>query len=130
MKHSTRAWLLAVCVLGAGLDTAAAQTPEQNAAAYHRAIAAAERTMHAWLRDADPATGLMPDRVNTDARIATPHNFAADLYPYLILTARLTDPALYEGRMLEMLRQEVRFMTAEASVPGSRDLRAVRIRYG
>jgi hypothetical protein len=100
------------------------QTPEANGAAYARAIAASERTLQAWLRDADPATGLMPDRVDGEARVATPHNFAADLYPYLILTARLTDPALYDGKMLEMLRQEVQFMTAEASLPGNRDLRA------
>ncbi len=111
-----------VMVLAAG-GVAAAQTPERNADAYARSIAAAERLMHAWLRAADPATGLMPDRLGTEARVATPHNFAADLYPYLILTARLTDPALYEGRMLEMLRHEVRHMTADASVPGPLDLR-------
>ena len=90
-----------------------AQTPAENGVAYARAIAAAERTMQAWLRDADPKTGLMPDRLDGDSRVATPHNFAADLYPYLILTARLTDPALYEGRMLEMLRNEVRYTTAD-----------------
>ena len=113
------------CLLAAVLSPtlASAQTPAQNADAYQRAIAAAERTLHAWLRDADAATGLMPDRVSGDARVATPHNFAADLYPYLILTARLTDPGLYEGRMLEMLRQEVRHMTVAASVPGNLDLK-------
>lgn len=113
------------CVLAAALvpNAAEAQTPAQNADAYQRAVGAAERTLHAWLRDADPVTGLMPDRVSGDARVATPHNFAADLYPYLILTARLTDPALYEGRMLEMLRQEVRHMTVAASVPGNLDLK-------
>jgi hypothetical protein len=117
--------LLSLLLLAAALSPAlaAAQTPARNADAYQRAIGAAERTLHAWLRDADPATGLMPDRVSGDARIATPHNFAADLYPYLILTARLTDPALYEGRMLEMLRQEVRHMTVAASVPGNLDLK-------
>ena len=87
--------------------------PRENGVAYQRAIAAAERTLQAWLRDADPKTTLMPDRVDGTARVATPHNFAADLYPYLILTARLTDPALYEGRMMEMLRNEVRYMTAD-----------------
>ena len=99
-----------------------AQTPERNAEDYQRAIAASERTLHAWVRDADAKTTLMPDRLDGTARVATPHNFAADLYPYLILTARVTDPALYDGRMLEMLRNEVRYMTVEASVPGNRDL--------
>jgi hypothetical protein len=104
-------------------STASAQTPRENGEAYARAIAAAERTMQAWLRDADPKTGLMPDRLDGEARVATPHNFSADLYPYLILTARLTDPALYEGRMLEMLRREVQHMTVAGSVPGDLDLR-------
>ncbi len=103
---------------------AAAQTPAENGVAYARAIAAADRTLQAWLKDADPKTGLMPDRLDGEARVATPHNFSADLYPYLILTARLTDPPLYEGRMLEMLRNEVRYMTAAASVPGNLDLRS------
>ncbi len=121
--HMRLATLVLVCVACMSAAPTGAQTPEQNAIAYARAIAAAERTMHAWLRAADPATGLLPDRLATEARVATPHNFAADLYPYLILTARLTDPALYEGRMLEMLRQEVQHMTVDASVPGNLDLK-------
>ena len=51
--------------------------------------------------------------------MATPHNSGADLYPYLVLTAQLTDPDLYQGRMLEMLRNEVRYTSAQASVPGN-----------
>lgn len=112
--------LLASSVLAA--TPCRAQTPEQHGAAYARAMAAAERTLHAWLRAADPTTTLMPDRVTGEARVATPHNFAADLYPYLILTAKLTDPPLYGGKMLEMLRNEVRYTTASGSVPGNYDL--------
>ena len=115
-----RVIVIGYMVLQGGL--ASAQTPALNADAYHRAMQAADRTMQAWLRDADPRTGLLPDRVNGQARIATPHNFAADLYPYLILTARLTDPALYDGRMMEMLRAEVQHMTVAGSVPGNLDL--------
>ena len=115
-----------MCALGLALcatQTASAQTPQENGVAYARAIAAAERTMQAWLRDADPKTGADARSRRRRRRVSTPHNFAADLYPYLILTARLTDPALYEGRMLEMLRNEVRYMTADGSVPGNLDLR-------
>src|SRR3954470_4285987 len=116
-------WMGALAVALFATPPAAAQTPSENGVAYARAVAAADRTLQAWLKDADPKTGLMPDRLDGDARVATPHNFSADLYPYLILTARLTDPPLYEGRMLEMLRNEVRYMTAAASVPGNLDLR-------
>ena len=114
--------LIGSALLGVATPRVLAQTAERNAEAYQRAIAASERTLQAWLRDADAKTTLMPDRLDGTARVATPHNFAADLYPYLILTARLTDPALYEGRMMEMLRNEVRYMTVDGSVPGNRDL--------
>ena len=58
--------------------------------------------MHAWLKHADAKTLLLPDRTNYKDRIYTPHNSGADLYPYLILTSRLTDPEIYSGRMLHM----------------------------
>lgn len=115
-----------LCVLAmwlAGESGALAQSARDNAADYARAIAAADRLLQAWLRDADPKTTLMPDRVDGEARVATPHNFAADLYPYLILTARLTAPDILQGRMMEMLRNEVRFMTVDGSVPGNLDLK-------
>ena len=70
---------------------------------------------------ADPRTTLLPDRLDAGSStwIYTPHNSGADLYPYLVLTSQLTDPDLYEGRMLEMLRNEIRFTSAQASVPGN-----------
>ena len=51
---------------------AAAQTPAENGVAYARAIAAADRTLQAWLSDADPKTRLMPDRLDGEARVAHP----------------------------------------------------------
>ena len=119
--------IAAWCLRFVAAAPVAAQTLDDNAAAYHRAMSAAVQTMQAWLHDADPKTTLMPDRLSGATRVATPHNFAADLYPYLILTARLSDPALYEGRMLEMLRNEVRYMTSDASVPGDLDLATGRL---
>ncbi len=53
----------------------------------------------------------------------TPHNSGADLYPYLILTADLTQPELLDGRLLQMLRNEVRYTTTTmGSVPGALNL--------
>jgi hypothetical protein len=115
--------VLACVLVAACAAPALAQTPQQNGVDYARAMAAADRTLEAWLRDADPATTLMPDRVDGEARVATPHNFAADLYPYLILTARLTNQAVYDGRMMEMLRNEVRYTTVDGAVPGNLDLK-------
>jgi hypothetical protein len=77
--------------------------------------------LQAWLPHADTRTLLLPDRPTIAAKelTYTPHNSGADLYPYLILTAELTDPTLYRGRLLEMLRNEVRYTTVQGSIPGN-----------
>ena len=92
-----------------------------NGAEFEAAIAATRRLLHVWLSHADPRTLLLPDRLEADRSkwIYTPHNSGADLYPYLILTAQITDPDLYEGRMIEMLRNEIRYTSAKGSVPGN-----------
>ena len=81
---------------------------------------ASQRVLQAWLNHADPETLLLPDRPARGSPgkwIYTPHNSGADLYPYLILTAQLTDPDLYHGRLMEMLRNEVRYTTVQRSIP-------------
>jgi hypothetical protein len=100
----------------------------ENARRFDEIAGRMDRLMKAWLAHADPRTLLLPDRLpggsrglkpNDRARLYTPHNSGADLYPYLILTSHLTDPELFHGRMLEMLRNEVRYTTVEDSVPGN-----------
>ena len=93
--------------------------PESFGAQHERALAASQRLMKAWLRHADPKTLLLPDRPLDAKPVYTPHNSGADLYPYLILTARLTDPDLYAGRMREMLRNEIRYTAAADGAPGN-----------
>jgi hypothetical protein len=102
-------------------STRPAATPEANARRFERAVHASERVLQAWLKHADPDTLLLPDypAVDRGKAIYTPHNSGADLYPYLILTAQLTDPELYEGRLMEMLRNEVRYTTVARSIPGN-----------
>ncbi len=92
-----------------------------RAGQFERAVGAAQRLLQAWLRAADPVTLLLPDRVDAPREkwIYTPHNSGADLYPYLILTAQMTNPELYRGRMMEMLRNEVRYTNAKGAVPGN-----------
>ena len=90
-----------------------------------------QRLLRAWLTHADPRTTLLPDRIpggpgglaaDDTRRLYTPHNSGADLYPYLVLTAHLTDPGLYRGRMLEMLRNEIRYTTVQHSIPANLEL--------
>jgi hypothetical protein len=92
-----------------------------NGVRFETTVAAARRLLQVWLTHADARTLLLPDRLDGDRAkwIYTPHNSGADLYPYLILTAQLTDPDLYNGRMLEMLRNEVRYTSTTGSVPGN-----------
>jgi hypothetical protein len=101
--------------------SAAIERARANGLQFEQAVAASRRVLHAWLKQADPRTLLLPDRLEGDRAkwIYTPHNSDADLYPYLVLTAHLTDPELVEGRLLEMLRNEVRYTSAKASVPGN-----------
>src|SRR5262245_29015912 len=119
---SVAAALAALTVsLSAQPSTRPVATAEANARRFERAVHASERVLQAWLKHADPDTLLLPDYPTVDRgkSIYTPHNSGADLYPYLILTAQLTDPDLYEGRLMEMLRNEVRYTTVQRSIPAN-----------
>ena len=98
---------------------------------FERAVTAMHRVLQAWLAQADARTLLLPDRLQgpgsgrapgDDSRVYTPHNSGADLYPYLVLTSELTDPDLFRGRMMEMLRNEIRYTNTPSGIPGNLNL--------
>ncbi len=100
-----------------------------NGSRVEELLGRARRVLHAWLRHADPETLLLPDYLPSfgsggSARplVYTPHNSAADNYPYLIATAWFTDRAIYEGRMRDMLRNEIRFTNDANGLPRPLDL--------
>jgi hypothetical protein len=64
-----------------------------NGQCFEEDVAACQRVLKTWLTHADPKTLLLPDNPGAEHAkwIYTPHNSGADLYPYLILTAELTD---------------------------------------
>ncbi len=120
--------LAAACLPARASDGAPFTRARENGERFEKGAAAMRRVLHAWLGVADGRTKLLPDRLpgglrglkpGDPRRLYTPHNSGADLYPYLILTAHLTDPEVYRGRMLEMLRNEVRYTGA---VPGNLEL--------
>jgi hypothetical protein len=86
------------------------------------------RMTHAWLAYADERTLLLPDILPGATRgpkglhIYRPHNSGADNYPYLVATAWFTDRPLYEGRLREMLRSEIRYTNALDGIPADLDL--------
>ena len=137
LRPSLAALAVLLAVMAAPVGWSQEPTPQalarERGRRFERALTAMDRLMRAWLKHADERTLLLPDRIAPPGgpppakREYTPHNSGADLYPYLILTAHLTDPELYRGRMMEMLRNEVRYTSAEASIPGNLDLATGRL---
>jgi hypothetical protein len=64
------------------------------------------RFVDGWLAHADPKTGLIPRNLNRDRDLWNGRDAAADNYPFMVLTAALTDRKLFDGRMRDMLRTE------------------------
>jgi hypothetical protein len=77
-----------------------------NAKLANEAFVRSDRLMMDWLSLADPISGLLPRTTTTDRDIWNAKDCAADLYPFLVLTAWFTRPELYHGRMQEMLLSE------------------------
>jgi hypothetical protein len=89
--------------------------------------------LRGWLAHADSRTLLLPDFIPGYTRsqrplgIYTPHNSGADNYPYLVAASFFTDRELYEGRMREMLRNEIRYTSVTDGIPGDLNLREKKL---
>ena len=83
-----------------------------------RALLQSRRFVDAWLAKADPQSGLIPENLEAGIDHWNGRNNAADNYPFMVLTAALTDRPLFEGRLLEMLRTEQRSDQSRRSAGG------------
>ncbi|MHB8897127.1 MAG: hypothetical protein ACYC6Y_00115 [Thermoguttaceae bacterium] len=81
---------------------------ERNAMDARRALAQSDLFVRGWLAKVDPKSGLIPENLQRGIDHWNGRNNAADNYPFMVLTAALTDRELFEGRMLEMLKAEQR----------------------
>ena len=70
-----------------------------------------------WLNHADPATGLIPRNLNRNKDIWNAQDSAADNYPFMVLTAAITDRPMFDGRMLDMLRTETKLTSRIGNMP-------------
>ena len=70
-----------------------------------------------WLAQADPTTGLIPRNLSRNKDIWNAQDSAADNYPFMVLTAAITDRPLFEGRMLDMLRTETKLTSRIGNLP-------------
>jgi len=73
--------------------------------------------VNGWLKHADAKTGLIPRNLSRDRDIWNAQDSAADNYPFMVLTAAITDRPLFEGRMLDMLRTETKLTSRIDSLP-------------
>ena len=112
------------------VDEGAFARAKANGMRTEELLSRARRVLHAWLRHADARTLLLPDYLpsfveggKTRPPIYTPHNSAADNYPYLALTAFFTDRATFDGRIRAMLRNEMRFTNDRHGLPRTLDFR-------
>lgn len=109
-------------------DEAAFRAAAENGVRAEEVFRRTRRMLHAWLAYADPRTLLLPDylpgvkRATAPMDLYTPHNSGADNYPYLVATAFFTDRELFEGRLREMLRNEIRYTNARDGIPGNLEL--------
>ena len=81
---------------------------EGNARLANEAFFRCRRYVDGWLAHADPASGLIPRNLGEGRDFWNGRDSAADNYPFMVLTAAMTDRPLLEGRLLEMLRTETR----------------------
>lgn len=72
-----------------------------------------------WLNLADPVTGLIPR--NTRDLYWNAKDAAADNYPFMVLTASMTDRSMFDGIMRNMLDTEIRLTSRLGRLPDTWD---------
>lgn len=77
-----------------------------------------QRFVAGWLNHADPKTGLIPRNLKRD-NFWNARDAAADNYPFMVLTAAITDRPLFAGRMREMLKTEIELTSRVGRLPDS-----------
>ena len=88
-------------------DDARFRQAERNARQAAEAWFRCRRYIDGWLAHADPKTGLIPRNLR-ESQYWNGRDSAADNYPFMVLTAAMTDRELLEGRLADMLKTEIR----------------------
>lgn len=87
----------------------------RNAVDWQNAMNRCHANTQAWLDYVDPVSGLFPDNVRTTWY--TPHNAAADNYPFMMLTSFFTDENLFHGYMMEFMEKEKQLTSSSNGLP-------------
>lgn len=81
------------------------ETAEERATEANRAVVYCLNYANGWLAHADPASGLLPRRLNED-NFWNAKDCAADNFPFLLLTAQMTGQHHLKNAALRLLEQE------------------------
>jgi len=106
-----------VSLAAIGDDATRFTEARQNAALANEAFVRCRRYVDGWLAKADPTTGLIPRNFRESVDFWNGRDCAADNYPFMVLTAAMTDRPMFQGRMLEMLRTEQRLTSRLGRLP-------------
>ncbi len=98
-------------------ENQALKQAQDNGALFNQGLERCRQFVTDWLAFADPNTGLIPRNLYEDKDIWNAKDAAADNYPFMVLTAALTDQDLLEGRMLEMLERETQLTSRVDRLP-------------
>jgi hypothetical protein len=96
---------LAVGVSAAEADRAAFERAAAHGALVQEGLNRCNRFLHAWLGQAEPTTGLIPRNLK-DSPYWNGKDSAADNYPFMVLSADLTERPLLASRLRPMLEAE------------------------
>ena len=99
---------------------------KDNALLANEAFTRSHRFVEGWLKEADPATGLIPRNLTGDS-YWNAKDAAADNYPFMVITSFLTDANLFEGRMKDMLTTEKRLTSCLGACPATFDFRTRKL---
>jgi len=91
----------------------------ENGKAANEGLRRCRAYLDAWLDYADPVSGLIPENLDRGIDRWTPHNSAADNYPFMVLVSALTDSALFQGTMHRMLETETALTSRIGQLPDS-----------
>ena len=88
---------------------------ERNGEQANDALARCHAFVQGWWPHRDEHSNLLPQ--NLRSRVWTGANSAADLWPFMVLTCYVTDRALLDGRMRDILHDEIRLTTRVGRLP-------------
>ena len=73
--------------------------------------------VNAWMKYADPKTGLIPRNITDSKDFWNAWDAAADNYPFMVLTASILMPDFFKGTALNMLKTEQRLTPRIGKLP-------------